>query len=360
MAELPQFVSIAPDGVAEYYLDHTLLSTLRACESKFTLDFVENYRGRGLPPWALHFGSLFHECMEDFYGVEIKRNQGLLEMSDSAFVADFIARGAARWRDYNMETFSQLPQYKRLNGFPGFLTLLGQYCEYYRREFNKLKPVALEIAFGRNKEVPLLEDAKRYHWAPFRLYYAGRMDYIFDDGISLGPLDHKTFSRTDKNPITGYEVQEGMTGYVYSMQHVYASLKTTLAFAKNDKNETISIYNDYNRRTDVVWMNFIGVPHDTDYLKRFQRIPLYKTPAQLEDWKMRQISSTAKLHQVLFDGRPPDFNANVCTNYFYGTCPYQQVHRQASVANQLIVLKNHFTQEKKEWNPEADRSSALD
>ena len=348
MAELPQFVSIAEDGVAEYFCDHTLLSTLRGCESRFVLDFVENYRGKGMPPWSLHFGSLFHECMEFFYGVELKRNQGLVTTTDKEFVEQFLEWGARRWRDYQMDSFSQLPQYKRLNGFMGFCTLLGQYCEYYRREFNRLKPVALEIAFGRNKEVPLLEDHTKYQWAPFRLYYAGRLDYIFDDGTNLGPLDHKTFSRVDKNPINSYEVQEGMTGYVYAMQHVYNRLKGQL-----------NVDEHYYRMVDKIWMNFIGVPHETEYLKRFQRMQMIKTQEQLEDWRMRQISSTAKLHQILFQGRTPDWNANVCSNWFWGTCHYQQVHRQSTVASQLIVLQNNFTKERKEWNPEADRSSEL-
>lgn len=354
MASLPQFVSIADDGVVEYYLDHTLLQSLRQCESKFCLDFIENYRGKGKLPWALQFGTLFHECMEFFYAAEIKG----LYPAQSEFATKFCEFGAAAWHRYGMDLYKDLPQYKKLGGFQNFIVLLGQYLTFYKREFNRLKPVALEIAFGRNKEVPLLEDHNLYKWAPFRLYYAGRLDYIFDDGTRLGPLDHKTFSRTDKNPLTSYEVQEGMTGYVYAMKYIYDNLKKFGILIKQGDGSLIQ-QRFYERRVDCVWMNFIAVPYEADIFKRFQRIPLFKSDFQLEEWRLRQISSTAKLHQILFEGRQPDFNAAVCTNMFYGTCPYQDVHRQATAENQLVILNSQFEKQQMEWNPETPRTFFL-
>lgn len=311
----------------EFYVDHTLLSSARMCESRFMLDHVSLIRPKGQLPWALDFGTLIHSCMEYYY-------THILEDKDLN-IGDFLGYASKLWRDGNYDSHMHTAQYKAVGGFPGFIVLLTQYYEYYTRSQSNLKPIALEIPFGRNREVPILEDPLLYKWAPFRIYLAGRMDFIFDDGRRLGPLDHKTFSMAGKNPMTTYEVQEGMTGYIYAMNHIYKKHFQHLM----------------ERETNVLWLNFILTKSEPDLNKRFQRVPLYKTQEQLEDFRIRQISTCAKIYQLLFEGRPPDYNGHVCTNYWHSLCHYQPVHRLASKADQEFVLKNEFVQVEA-WNPE--------
>lgn len=321
----PHWLIIGDNGVPELYLDHTLLQSARMCESRFILDHVQLYRSKGLP-WSLDFGTLIHHCMEFYYKAEIE--------GSTLSLKDYLEHAAKLWRDGNYDRYKDTPQYKAVAGFPGFIAMLTQYWTFYQAQ-TRLKPIGLEIAFGKNKEVPILEDATLYPWAPFRLYLSGRLDFIFDDGRRIGPLDHKSFSMAGKNPMTTYEVQEGMTGYIYAMTHIYQKHYAHLL----------------QRDTNVLWLNFILTKPEEDMNKKFQRIPLFKTPNQLEEYRVRQISTAAKIYQMLFQGRPPDFNAMVCNNYFHSLCPYQPVHRLSSTADQLVILGKDFVQGHG-WDPE--------
>ena len=321
----PHWLIIAEDGVPEMYLDHTLLSSARMCESRFMLDHVQLYRGRGIP-WALDFGTLIHHCMEYYYKKELA--------GEPSSIKEFLEFSANKWREGNYDRYKDVPQFKAIGGFPGFIATLTQYWSFYQIQ-TKLKPIALEVAYGKNKEVPLLTDHTLYPYAPFRLYLSGRFDYIFDDGRRLGPLDHKSFSIAGKNPFTSFEVQEGMTGYIYAMTHIY----------------NLHYKDLLKRDTNVLWLNFILTKPEADLNKKFQRIPLYKTPSQLEEYRVRQISTAAKIYQLLFQGRPPDFNAGVCTNYFHGICPYQPIHRLGNPQDQLVILGKDFVQGHV-WDPE--------
>ena len=328
MTNLPHFVKIAEDNVAEFYLDHTLLSSARMCESRFVLDHIQNYKPKGIP-WALDFGTLMHHLFEFYHKQEMTGTLPTLP--------DFLSEALRRlWREGNYDKYIGTSHFKAIGGFEGYIATLTQYYAYYSRPTN-LRPIALEVPFGKSKEVPLHEDSALYSWAPFRLYLSGKLDFIFDDGNRLGPLDHKTLSIAGKNPMVGYEVQEGMTGYLYALRSIY---KTHFA-------ELLP-----NRTVDRVWMNYILTKPETVMNKKFQRIPLIKSEWQLEEWRMRQISTAGKIYQLLFQGRPPDFNASVCTNYWYSECHYQKVHRLSNPADQLVILQNDFKIE--EWNPEAE------
>jgi hypothetical protein len=109
----------------------------------------------------------------------------------------------------------------------------------------------------------------------------------------------------------------------------------------------------FDRQTNVVWMNFIFTPHSDKPHEKFQRIPLYKTEFQLEQWRQRQISTVGKLHQILFEGRKPDWNTQVCTNYWHSTCSYQGVHRLGTERDMFTILNAHFNQEQP-WDPERE------
>ncbi len=336
--ELPHFVKIADDGIAELYLDHTLLSSARMCESRFMLDHVYNYRSKGLLSWPLAYGIVMHESMEFLYKIIM---QGTV---DKNFMLNaWLDFAKMTWTINGMEKYEGLPQYKAIGGMKGFITTLAQYYTFYLMQTDNLKPVALEIPFGKAKEVPLLTDPSKYPFAPFRLYLSGRMDFIFDNGKNLGPLDHKTFSMAGKNPMLTYEVQEGMTGYIYAMQYMYKLLQPEFAAANPTQ--------VYERQTNILWLNFILTKLEPDMNKKFQRIPLFKTQEQLEDWRMRQIGTASKIYDLLFKARPADFNASVCTNYWHGMCPYQPVHRLGSKREQEIILSKDF-EVVKAWNPE--------
>jgi hypothetical protein len=311
-------------------------------------------------PWPLRFGILIHDCMEELY----KRLMIKQANNDTGYVVEYEGQSPKRtkvpflwsqdnlnswlefcanlWRVGQLDAYSNLPAFKTLNGFNGFVLILIGYSEHYAKNYDKnnLKCVALEIGFGKNKEVPILEDAGLYSYAPFRLYLSGRLDYIFDDGNRIGPLDHKTYSRAG-NPQLPFEVQEGMTGYCYAMTHMYKKLREALNFPES-----------YVRRTDTVWMNHIFVPSELDPHKKFQRIPLYKTEYQLEQWRQRQISTVASLHQILFEGRLPNWNTSVCTNWYHGNCTYHPVHRLGSERDMFIILNSQFTRDQEVWNPE--------
>jgi PD-(D/E)XK nuclease superfamily len=329
MPELPHFIQLAPDGIYEFFLDHSMLSSARMCESRFILDYVENLEGKGQKPWPLHFGTLVHDSIEWYY-------RALLE--DKYNLKDWLEFVSLKWREGNYDAYSQFPQFKAVGGFPGFLALITQYAEYYQKAGDNLKPIALEVPFGKAKEVPLLEDNTFYPWANFRLYLSGRLDFIFDDGRRIGPLDHKTFSMAGKNPMTTYEVQEGMTGYIYAMDYIYRNHFSSLG----------------QRDTNILWLNFILTKSEGDLNKRFQRVPLYKTPWQLEQWRVRQISTAAKIYQMIIEGRPPDFNASVCTNYWHSVCPYQPIHRLGSEQDMFTILNKDFQKRERIWNPESE------
>jgi len=264
--------------------------------------------------------------MEYYYKAEIENKP--------CGVKEFLEHSANLWRDGNYERYNQTPQFKAVGGFPGFIAMLTQYWTFYQTQ-TRLKPIALEIAFGKNKEVPIHTDEKLYDWAPFRLFLSGRADFIFDDGRRIGPLDHKSFSMAGKNPMTTYEVQEGMTGYIYAMTHIYQKHYAHLL----------------QRDTNVLWLNFILTKPEENMNKKFQRIPLFKSPSQLEEYRIRQISTAAKIYQLLFQGRPPDFNGFACTNYFHSLCPYQPIHRLSNPQDQLTILNKDFVQGHV-WDPE--------
>lgn len=349
----PPWLVKADDGIWELYLDHTLLSSARMCESSFILSYVQNYRPKGLMPWPLKFGILMHHCMEWFYKKEMELGNTTADLSIDPIVEagtfptrEWLEYGANLWRELGLASYSQFPQFKAIGGMAGFILTLGQYAEYYHRLGNDLRPIALEIAFGRNKEVPLLVNHLEYKYAPFRLYLAGRIDYLFDDGRRIGAMDHKTFSMAGKNPMSTYEVQEGMTGYIYAMQYIYEKLKMQMHSIK-DKQAL-----DFERDTNVLWLNFILTKGETDLTKKFMRVPLYKTPYQLEEFRQRQIATAAKIFQMVVEGRPPDFNTSVCTNFWHSTCQFQPVHRLPSKGDMDIILSREFTIEKA-WNPEA-------
>src|SRR5580693_2861978 len=99
---LPHWVKMANDGIPEFFLDHTMLSSARMCESRFYLDHVENYRSK-TTPWALDFGQLFHSCIEWYYKAKL---------SDDYTLKGWLEYSTKLWDDQHFDQYNHLPQSK--------------------------------------------------------------------------------------------------------------------------------------------------------------------------------------------------------------------------------------------------------
>lgn len=355
------WLQFGEDGVLEIYLDNHMLQTFRMCEARFFEEFVEGYKPKGSLGriWFLDFGVCVHKAIEIYY---IDRKKGAFDLMG------WISKIARKiWDEKDMEYWAnedlwkghKYNSYKDLGGFLGFCGLLFQYAQYFSVENERFRVIGTELYFGKNKEVPLLENKyfDRYSpnfeitETPFRLYLAGKIDLLVDDGYSIGPMDHKT-SRDfmGKNPAINYEIQEGMTGYVFAAKTILASMNT----------ETYGQTVPQGRQVNKIWMNFLQVkPAKANMADRFKRVPLYKTDEELEMYRQRQISTAARIYQLLENykedgsGLQPFYNHMACTNWMHRNCLFQPVHRQNSRASQLTILNADFVKDQfGVWNPE--------
>lgn len=361
LSEKLHWMQIAEDGILEFYLDNQMLQTFRMCEARFFEDYVEGYRAKGNLGriWFLEFGCCVHEAIEIYYKDRKKGNFDLIS---------FIGKIAAEiWKKYDMEYWSDVNlwamhkynSFKDLGGFLGFSALLLQYAQYFHVENERFRVIGTELYFGKNKEVPLFSGSGSVLGTciPFRLYLSGKIDLLVDDGYSIGPMDHKT-SRAfgGKNPAKNYEIQDGMTGYVFAAKKILQGfwngeyVDQTLG-----KDRTVEPV----RNCKKIWMNFLQVTPDKDMSKRFKRLPLYKTDWELEEYRQRQISTAARIYQLLENyredgsGLRPFYNTMACTNYMHRECLYQSAHRQNSRNSQLAILNSDFVKDQsKIWNPE--------
>lgn len=341
------WLKIAEDEVLEFYLDNQMLQTFRMCEARFFEDYVEGYQRKGNAGriWFLDFGSVVHKAIELYY--KDKKNNFNLNVFIGQLAAELWTKfDMDYWADVNLWKGHKYNAYKELGGFLGFSSLLLQYVSYYQLENERFRTIGTELFFGKNKEVPLSNCSDwsdlNFEKLPFRLYLCGKLDILIDDGFSIGPMDHKT-SRDfmGKNPSKMYEIQDGMTGYVFAAQKILKA---------DDR---------INRQCNKIWMNFIQVKAAKSLEERFKRIPIYKTDLELEEYRQRQISTAARIYQLLENyredrtGLRPTYNTMVCTNWMHRECPYQSVHRQNSIENQLMILNADFTKNQAEiWNPE--------
>jgi hypothetical protein len=158
-----------------------------------------------------------------------------------------------------------------------------------------------------------------------------------DSGSTIGPLDHKTtISFHVGNPMNTYEIQEGMTGYIYATNSVIKNMFPDLA---------------KERALNTMWLNFIQVIPDFNPSKRFKRLPLFKTTYQLDEYRLRQVSTFKRIVELLVEDRTPIWSTDRCNNFFHSPCIFHPVHRQGSESSMLSVLNNDFVQ-LAAWNPE--------
>src|SRR5580693_4529436 len=151
------------DGVPELYLDHSMLSTLRLCEAKFMEEYVlgkdgvtmsgtgNSARGRS---WSLDFGSWWHLQMQDFYN-KLKEDGKV----DKTWSMDtWVNIGIKRWQDMDMDQHRNTPAYKSMGGSTQAFALLAGYYSWFGEQCERFRVVATEVAFGKNKEVPICDE----------------------------------------------------------------------------------------------------------------------------------------------------------------------------------------------------------
>lgn len=325
------WLKIGEDGVVEFYLDNHMLQTFRECEEQFWTYFVLGYSGKGRV-WYFDLGTCVHKMVELYY---ILRKSQKFDLQNWG-----IQTAVEIWNAMNMDFYKTHPVWKsdfeKLGGLHGFCGLMVQYAQYFNLDNERIRVIGAELYFGKKKEVPILDDATKYSYAPFRLYLSGKIDLLIDNGTEIGPMDHKTKKDfKGKNPLINWEVADGMTGYVYAAQNL------------------LKHFPDIERKPcNKIWMNFlqINVTNETKMSDRFKRYPLFKTDEQIEDYKLRQIRTVSKIYQLLINpDMSRDWDTQACVGY--STCPLQQVHRQGSKDLMFKILNSEF-QKNGIWNPE--------
>lgn len=352
LCERLHWMKIAEDGIVEFYLDNHMLQTFRMCEAKFFEEFVEGYRSRGGRIWFLDFGTCVHEVIEYYYK-NYKKPDFNWEHWSLQYTKEV-------WASHEMEYYGDPSnywnkEYKTLGGYMGFAGMMVQYASQFRSENDRFRVIGAELYFGKNKEVPLYDqndiiiDACLRITFPFRLYLAGKIDLLMDDGSNIGPMDHKTSKDfRGLNPAKNYEIQEGMTGYVFAAKKILETFYITPDGPQ---------FKYRDRQCNKIWMNFLQVKPEQDISKRFKRIPIYKTDWELEEYRQRQISTVARLYQLLENyredrtGLRPYFNHMACTNYMHTTCQFQSAHHQNDNESMLRILNTDFIKDQsKIWD----------
>ncbi|HEY1645093.1 MAG TPA: PD-(D/E)XK nuclease family protein [Candidatus Saccharimonadales bacterium] len=326
--------SINPeDQVIEMVLDHHMLSTFRMCPSRFKLEMVDGWAPKG-SFWFLEFGALLHKCLEYYY--QYFRTPEFTIERWFAYATNFWAKG-------NFDKYSEIPGYKNMGGRIGFLTMLQEYYLRFSAENERLRIIGTELYFGKGKEVPLLAEPLNNR-IPFRLYLSGKIDILCDTSSHIAPMDHKSHGDfRGQNPNKSYEIQEGMTGYIYATRELVKHFID------------LEVFEPGSRQTNMILMNHIQVkPGKTSFQDRFSRIPMRRTDADLEEYRWRQVATARDIFNMLIDsmeGIPAQYNAGVCSNWWHNECQFHKVHRQHSGDSQLFVLQNEYIK-KPIWDPE--------
>src|ERR1700733_8894477 len=337
------WITLNPEsGIYEMVLDNSLMSCFRTCQSLFMQTWVEGYTPIGGRSWILDFGTLFHKMIEIYYK----------EFRTAGFdmVQWAIHRGAAEWDEAIMDYFrDKHKEFITIGGKPGFCALLAQYSSRFSAENERLRVIGTEIAFGRNKEVPL--GAVKVSIGPailneyLQCFLAGRIDVLVDDRTSIGPLDHKTKGTLRNDPQKFYEIDEGPTGYVYAVSSILPKLIASLGLEA----ELVQ------RSCNKILMNYISKSPTADPMDRFKRLPIMKTQDQLESYRLRMLNTAEDIFHALVRYASPGGatrSTNSCTGLYGSDCPFLAVHRQSSRENEEQVLKQFYVK-RSIWNTES-------
>lgn len=327
------------------FLDHHALSTFRQCAQHFQYLHVEGRRPKtGVADrWFLDFGSVFHKVVEDLYNWKQEGTFSIERLTEHT---------AYLWKVvYNIDRYATNKNYIAINGLVGFLALVHQYVQYYTQDTERLRLIGTEIAFGRQREVPLgcftviTSESNGFDMVKVSCYLTGRIDFLMDSGHRIGPLDHKTRGFFKGDLGAAYNPQEGMTGYIYATREILKKNFPDLAKTK---------------RVDTAWMNFVQVQSEPDPIKRFRRVPVMRSDYELEQFRLRQLTSFEKIFRQLYFNQIPDWDTEKCTRWYYSSeCIYRKVDRQPDAQSQLIVLNQDFDVDKF-WNPEKTPEENVD
>lgn len=318
------------DGVPELYLDNHMMALFRGCQGRFDAEIMQGIYPRGRF-WSLEFGVVLHDVFQWYYP----------NFRHEAFqLQDLLDKAKYFWHKAELDYFSDpklydFKFYKGLGGLDGFIGLIIQYFARFHGENERLRIIGTELYFGKGKEVPLLSDPTKYWWAPFRLYLCGMIDMIVDDGIGIGPMDHKSGNNFQgKDPQEKFNVQEGMTGYVLAGQYLLKHFPEVKG-----------------RKCDKIWMNHIQVMPTEDPTNRFKRVQMFKTQWQLEEYRQRQIATASQIFNLITTGQKPNWNTDNCNDWYHAPCAFKTLHRQNSEDNVLINIEAHYVR-KPIWDPE--------
>lgn len=344
----PNFLKWGEDGVLEIYADHHMLSSVRKCEAYFEEAILNRLNTKGRS-FALEFGQFFHEAMEFFYRAHRDNWQSVFVGSEvprakfSEFPSYTVVQNCVNWiqvcKDlwdykYKMEEFATFKQYKNLGGWLGVAQLLLEYYLTHTNGAERLRVVGWELGFGRNREVPII--AKSTITFPFRAYLTGRIDLIVDDGIRIGPLDHKTTSYFDGSESQSYKPHEGMLGYAYAIRTIMGE-----EFLKQGK------------ACNGVIINHISLKAMKVQEDRFKRGFKSWTPEEFDAFVLRQQRSFQRLYEIAVLGRTPDWNTEVCRMMWFRDCPFAALHEVTPSSRDTVL--NQFYEIKEAWQPYKDK-----
>jgi PD-(D/E)XK nuclease superfamily len=346
------------DEVPELYLDNHMMQTFRNCEQRFVHEFIQGYHPIGNKGrfWFLDFGSVVHKLMEVYYTERLNENSIINSNNATASIAWATNQVIKVWQEYDMQYYMQIKEENclALQGITGLTRLFTQYINYYNNQSEHFRVIGTELYFGKKKEVPLGEfyfhpiddyssitDPAKY---TVRVYLAGKIDLLLDNGTYIGPMDHKTSKHfKGKNPTIPYEIHEGMAGYVYAANELLRSL------VKSDEE-----YHTIGRKANAVWINSIQVSPEDDPTKRFKRNPILHTDTMLELYRRRMLRTASKIFQVLNMWDPVlevDRNTDKCTNWYFRDCIFRGAHRQKSIEDMFKILNTDF-ERGLIWDPE--------
>jgi hypothetical protein len=319
----------------EMVMDHQMLSSWRMCEAHFNLTHVHGYVVKSQRNWSLEFGTVFHRAVEEIYKMRKQNGTSSITYMDLAQLA------AQLWDRAGLDVFEYHRTFKQLGGKQGFIALVMQYATFYSQDTERLRILDTEVGFGRNREVPLgtlnFSNNTVYDTTRVDCFLSGRIDFLADDGRNIGPVDHKTRSVfANVEHILQYNPHEGITGYIYAVGHIIKKRHPVIAA---------------QRRTNSAWLNFVQVANESDPLKRFKRGLVMRTDYQLEQWRLRQLTTFEEIFRWLRSGHEPTWNTEVCTHWYGVNCVYHAVHRQPDAQSQLTVLNTDYVAGKY-WNPE--------
>jgi len=323
------------DQVIEIVLDHHMLSTFRMCPARFKLEMVDGFAPKG-SFWFLEFGQLLHKCLEYYY--THFRNQ---PPAEEFTIPVWFEYATDLWNKGKFDKYSEIPGYKNIGGRMGFLAMLQEYYLRFSAENERLRIIGTELYFGKGKEVPLLLEPLNDR-IPFRLYLSGKIDILCDTYTHIAPMDHKSHGDfRGQNPNKSYEIQEGMTGYVFATRELVKKFDLEPG----------------SRQTNMILMNHMQVKpvaSGKSFQDRFTRVPMRRTDWDLEQYRLRQIATTRDIFNMLidsFDNIPAQYNAGVCSNWWHNECQFHKVHRQTGAEAQEFVLLNEYIK-KPIWDPE--------